>query len=398
MVATFNSTVIHVSMQNTHKSSTTTVRHENTTYYSNKNEEFTVVLQKLETFQLDSNQGGDLTGIRMVSNQSFSVISVSTSSTPRIQHIEEQVVPYHAWGYSFIALPFSSTGVRKESNSFKITAAYNDTKVETWTAVGDLSMEEYVLESGKSLEVGLNESQEYLCIVSNKPISVLQYHCTYYSNSIDSICQPYLLTIPSLEQLHTEYIFSVAGESTNTYGSQIHLVINSSLFQGLLINGSSIESYPQTEIASNNIPVAVNGHNTNFTAIKLVLPPGTHNISHIITGAPFSAVSQASPLGMRMMAMDSGGKISEYNKQVFSSTYNIKASGNEQEIFVSDTNKIELMETSATNDGGSGSLPANVIAVIVTLTSAVFFVIVCILGFVVTETVCRRTSNKIFPS
>ena len=127
--------------------------------------------------------------------------------------------------------------------------------------------------------------------------------------------------------------------------------------------------------------------------MKLYIPStgGYHNITHVDSSTPFSAISHSSPIGMSMADLSMLNNYDNTNNEAELPPYNIEPLSE-----IVGVDNIQLMETTSENDG-SGTLPGNVIAVIVTLTSAIFFVIVCILGFVLTETVCRRDGSKVAP-
>ena len=371
-------------------------------------EAFKLQLQAFETVLLESQS--DMSGVKITSNKSFAIITGSSRKSSsnssgfngldnsanytvfqHTGHVEEQMIPSNAWGTSFIALPFS--GNITHPDTFKVTASCDNSTVVMKSRQQHLV---YTLQAGESVVAVLNDTdRDFISITSNQPVSVLQYYCSVKLNqqslnqsrseSSDSStthtssCDPYLVTIPPLEQQKDEYVFSTPSDDNTTHA--ITVVINSTTAEGLLIDNQPHSDYQDN---SSLFSVSIDGYDTNFTAMRLYIRPGYHNISHTEKGTPFSAISHAAPLGMRLGDLTGSADVFP--------VYNLGPSPSS----TTEQSQENGVDVSSDNEDSEG-LPANVIAIIVTLTSAIFFVVVCILGFVLAETVCRRGNGKVAP-
>ena len=387
IVGVTNNTVIAIEIPPSNLNRTIVIEYNNQQFRNN--DSFTVTLNAYETLQLKSVD--DICGLKMTSNDaSFGVISGSTympsSATPATDtmriygHIEEQAIPISAWGTHFIAVPFNHQN-GSGGDVFKIVALHENTSIDITTDCGSTVV---ALQSCQAVDVDHTDHllpSSYVAITSSHPVAVLQYYCSSVS-ATSSSCDQYLVTIPSLEQEETEYIFSSADDTPE----MITLVMNSAHAHGLVIDGTSVDAS-----ADDVMMLSINqaSANANYTAFRLPMRSGNHNITNMNRDASLSAISQSSPIGLKLdVAVVTADGYDVSSNDAYTVAYESGESGGGDD--------------DSSQDSDSAPLAPDVIAIIVTLVSAVFFVIVVIVGFVLSETVCKdggpcRGGGKVAP-
>ena len=145
------------------------------------------------------------------------------------------------------------------------------------------------------------------------------------------------------------------------------MVITSNLTDGVLLDGKGIldsANISDSGVLPNWTVIDTNS-NKNYSAIQFSVDGGLHNLSHHFSNAFFVATSYGYPLGMRLLDLPSVRNDIQY---------------------------IIDKKPQSSNEGTSeedNTITSFTIAVIVSLCSGVFFVIVCIVGFIIAEFVCN---------
>ena len=270
-----------------------------------------------------------------------------------------------------------------------ISASQNETGVKVKKRGG---CEQFNLSESEHAEVNVSHN-DFINIEASKPVMVLQYLITQISPS-RSRADSFMLLVPPMEQREHQYVFS----TVDTMGRQnVNLVISAAMRNGLLLDGELIVN------ASSHL-ILIEGFHANYSAVRLSVNGGRHNLSHYSQGALFAAMSYGYPLGMRMQdlaALEESQKSSTPHRRA-TSTLSVqkplKTTPAPATVKII-TNKAAVNRDKGINEAmaqpnsytsADQSISPTVIAVIVSLSAAVFFVIVCIVGFLVAEFVCRR--------
>ena len=203
-----------------------------------------------------------------------------------------------------------------------------------------------------------------------------------------------------MEQRENHYLFS----TLNAAGKQsVNLVITSSERDGVLLDGEAILSAANKSsseaVPSLNWTVIDTGSDVNYSAIQFSVDGGVHNLSHHYANALFAATSYGYPLGMRLLDLPSVADAVTYEIHTQNGTVTLY-NGSVDLDGPPESNK-KFPHKNYDNNSDEG-ISASVIAVIVSLCSGVFFVIACIVGFIVAEFLCNRenspfSSSKVTP-
>lgn len=277
-------------------------------------------------------------------------------------------------------------------------ACNNETSVEVRSK---LTTSTFRLSESQHAEFNLT-GEDFISIEANKPVLVLQFLTVEEQNN-NTHCDSFMLLVPPMEQREGQYIFStveIDGPQT------VNLVITSSMREGLLLDGEPIFNTSSHWISIES--------SANYSAIQLAVNGGFHNLSHYSADALFAAMCYGYPLGMGLKDLPSTSFESN-------SSDTVPSHHPESTDFI--TEKMEYITTThvpiihyEVHEDSKGSpveihqhyihprsrgVSHTMIAVIVSLCSAIFFVIACILGFLVAECVCRRDetfrSAKVVP-
>lgn len=232
-----------------------------------------------------------------------------------------------------------------------------------------------------------------------------------------------MLLVPPIAERRHRYVFSTIDER---HVQGVNLVVADALQEGLLLDGELIHN------TSKNI-ILIEGFHTNYSAVKLSVKGGRHNLSHQSKESHFAAVSYGYSLGMRQKDFPASAAAAAASapaspqekfqqKQLFTADQTVR----HRPVLLPATVALKTLpkSTSAptskpalvtpkviTSDTGAGvvnqaaaqprsypdyiagdgsGIPPAVLAVIISLSAAVFFVIVCIVGFIIAEYACRR--------
>ena len=275
-----------------------------------------------------------------------------------------------------------------------ISAQQNATKVKVKKKLENM---EYNLNKSRHAQVNVSK-QDYISIEADKPVLVLQYLVTHVIQGDCGVdCGSSMLMVPPMEQGNHQYLFS----TTNSAGKQnVNLVITSSLRDGLLLDGKDILSFVNLSSAE-PIPnwTVIDSHsNVNYSAIQVSLNPGLHNLSHPSSNGLFAATSNGHPLGMKLLDLPSLSDSVRYQTvtesvhiaQEGKSLHDSKALPTAKVEHSKSHDEINKAFLPPPQDIISQGLSPAVIAVIISLSTAVFFVIACIVGFIVVEFTCHN--------
>lgn len=307
---------------------------------------------------------------------------------------------------------------------YLLAAQSNATQVEIKQAT---STNNITLEEGQHTEINVSR-QDYLAIHATQPVLVVHYLMTSPENALSlsqhhKPCNSYMLIVPSVEHEADSYMISSTGALSN---QSLNIMVLSALRNGLLLNGEPISDdhiMKQSE---------VEGHKGSYTALKVYLPDGVHNMTHESKGT-FRATSHgqayslpevdivtklhtehmpsytvANPLRTTLVPTDNpdyehkdtaavptGGSESTHRHKVLT----LDKSKHENEVL----EKMEVIRVKSDkilNEAvrsrhtavisETGTISPAVLAVLISLAAAVAAVVVCILGFLVAELPCRR--------
>lgn len=262
-----------------------------------------------------------------------------------------------------------------------VAASQNCTKVRVKKSRTSYTVD---LQAGGFAEVNVSRD-DYISVLSSKPVLLLQYVVAELRD--DVMCDSFMLLVPPMEQRQHEYLFSTMREQTKN----INLVITADMVNGLLLDGKRL-SYNDTHW------VEIQGEDANYSAIQLSVNGGRHNLSHDSDHGLFAAMSYGYPLGMRMVELSDTTYEVTYHAGTFDEETYTQARGSKPVL--------QPLEESMTSHGHVGAavreidyenpdagLSPAVLAVIISLSASVFFVIACILGFLVAELMCKGDSG-----
>ena len=269
-------------------------------------------------------------------------------------------------------------------------AKHNDTEVNITKR---FSKDSYHLDESQHKEFNV-EKGDYISIEADKPVLVLQYvvpnviqggggggeDCHHNS------CGSFMLMVPPMEQQEHQYLFSTLNV---TWKQNVNLVISSNLTEGVLLDGEAIlNSGNVTDYKELPSWTVIDTHSEiNYSAIQFSVDGGLHNLSHHYPDAVFAATSSdGHALGMLQKIL--------YEVHVEYSTNNNGTYQLNSEN--ADSDEEDYLKKKYQHRPRDEGLSHSVIAVIVSLCSGIFFVIVCIVGFIIAEFFCNGKEPSIF--
>lgn len=208
---------------------------EGNTY--DENNPIKITLDKFQTYELQSEDFLDLTGIRVSGTKLIAVFSgvrnLQTAQDPfNADYVIEQMIPLHSWGTRFGIVPFPDG----EDGYF---VNYVTREPDTVVVInGDV----YEVENAGSFQArGLPFSKgDYVGIESSKPILVGQILASQRS---DRDGAPAFLMVPPTQQFKTDYYFAVPEASDGSYDVFLMLVINEGQESGLRLDDESLDEF-----------------------------------------------------------------------------------------------------------------------------------------------------------
>ena len=321
---------------------------------------------------------------------------------------------------------------------FLISAQHNNTVVNVKTKKAN-NTEVHRLNASQHKQINVSR-EEYFSVDADKPVSVVQYLVTHVvqgecvaggdggggagvlGGACGSSSSSSLLFVPPMEQREHQYLFSSGGASGGTAGKQkVNLVIATPLREGVILNGMDLFRYihnTSNPIYSNSPPTWIdidgninNSHNSNvsnYSAIQFLVEEGLHKLTHNSTKAEFSAtlnnhhpsaiIPQQSATASSFVTSTTDKSVGYIQDKMFSGngaipppTAKVEKSNTKDEI-----NNAYLAKSSQTVEKEKEPISHSVIAMIVTLCTAVLLVIICIVGFVFAEFAFHNGEKSLF--
>ncbi len=200
-----------------------------------------IMLNSMETYQI-SNDTTDLTGTRITSSKSVSVLSgVDCTNVPitldYCDHLVEQVPPTVTWGSKFFV---GSLNGRSSNELIRMLSARNATVTVTCSNTVVLVSVFQLMSGGhETFEIPVNT----LCsIESTGPVLVAQYA---YGGFDDDLGDPFMMIIPPTEQYINKHIFQTYQSFHSDLNSQFTIYVTSEFYQSsdILINNAAIPGW-----------------------------------------------------------------------------------------------------------------------------------------------------------
>ena len=291
-----------------------------------------------------------------------------------------------------------------DSYSFSILADTDKTSVLVHKRK---SRSSYFLSAGDHADVVVSK-RDFIAITSNFPILVIQY--TTLRNGYATNQNYYMTTVPPLERCSRDHLYPAFRYQADP-GSSLYVIIPTSQKDGVLFNNKSLSEQSNT-FPTKSTEIIVPGY--NFTAIRVTVHhPGVYHISHSSdTDVCMCVTARGFPVDMNMgdiildkkLFTEPSASPLPWPKVLSSSSspahYDVLppvSAHQDQPVVINKaaiSNNLQTRhtwQTQQSNHLGEG-FNATVIAVIVSLATAVFFVVACIVGFVVAEFACGRES------
>lgn len=260
---------------------------ESSQYFVHPGESYTVTLNWLETYQIESLL--DLTGTKIVSNKPLSVFSSHECTdvpggVTACDHLFEQVPPTYTWGRFFFLVP-SDAQYRTAPEWYRIVSSKRATTVRiTCFSVTDsvhaFSYHAYIADVGLFEQFQI-EIDNYCYVSSDKPILVMQYAYGGTSNP-QGRGDPFMMMILPNEQFVTNstiqfyshsffpynYITivvrqedtpsgSILVDGSPTLGDWITLYCDEGVLCGYALRMSVSSNYHAVRHTDSSVPVAV---------------------------------------------------------------------------------------------------------------------------------------------
>ncbi len=251
----------------------------------------------------------------------------------------------------------------------------------------------------RSNETRLNITKEdYISIEADKPVFVLQYVVTHLiqGNCAEDCGVPVVLTVPPMQRKEHQLVFSTSSAAEK---HNVNLVIATPLRDGILLNGSDLLSFINSSISVSDKSPAWNNilSEDSYSAIQFSAPPGLHRITHNSSKAYIAATSVPNfqdttnkvSSDAQELTSDKNSQFPKQNTAVPTVTFE-KAKSHDE------INNAYLDKTE-TDSSSSEEISPSVIAVLISLCSAVLFVIICIAGFVFAEFAFHNGERSLFP-
>ena len=327
--------------------------------------------------------------------------------------------------------------------SLLIPAQHNNTAVTVKKKKSDIT-EVHRLNASQHKQINVSP-EDYFSVDADKPVSVVQYLVTHVvqgdcvghggGGTCSSSSSSSLLFVPPMEQREHQYLFSAGGGGIAGGGKQnVNLVIATPLREGVILNGVDLFSYihnTSNPAYSNSLPSWIdidnnsnnNGSSSNsnvsssYSAIQFLIEEGLHKLTHNSTKAEFSATlnrhhdqSQSAIISSHSTTSsasfvetgDAADKVVGYiQDQILSGngaippnpTAKVEKSNTKDEI-----NNAYLAKSQTVKKEEEEPISHSVIAMIVTLCTAVLLVIICIGGFVFAEFAFHNGEKSLFKS
>ncbi len=245
------------------------------------NEEFSVTLQKGESYQVRSTLNGnqrDLSGSRITSRdcKPIAVFNGNTLTTiPNLEsgydHIFEQAMPLRSWGKKFVVTQSSS----RRRDFVKVTSSANGNIIKK------NGIEIATLQAYESYSFELNSDDKSCYIETTTPSAVYLYNTTSSDDLENSHNgDPSMLWISPVEQRMAEVTFTTFSGDEMSSSSIDHQYVN------IIVASEDINNvvFDNTPIPSSQFET-VNG-NVEYSFVRKEI---SHNVHHIVCPNGFNA-------------------------------------------------------------------------------------------------------------
>ena len=178
----------------------------------------TVTIHRFQTFYLQA-RGRDISGTRIIANKPISVFSghecanVPLASEP-CDVLIEQLHPTYMWGTEAVTVPLRT----RSGDILKVFASQDSTAVNvtyTGTNSGIISSDSFTIDRNGYRELGgastaaTGAISDFALLQSDKPIAVFQFSRSFSTDN-NVVSDPFMLSIPSLEQYRDSYAVAPA--------------------------------------------------------------------------------------------------------------------------------------------------------------------------------------------
>ena len=225
-----------------------------------KNDTLKISLDEGETFLLKAADGGNLSGMRVVSNgHPFAVFQGTgcanvPSTCYACDHLYEQTLPLKMWDQKYVIAP---TAKHTNGDRAIVTANFDGTEV---TLDGETLC---TLDAGKSKEFEVSSSTSHL-LESTLPVTV----CLYVKGAscADGVGDPAAVIIPPVSQGLNRVRFQAIGTERTKY-HYVNIIVpteakDSMMLNDTLVNGTYIDL------------------DCGYSTIQLAVDTGTHTLSN----------------------------------------------------------------------------------------------------------------------
>ncbi len=284
----------------------------------------------------------------------------------------------------------------------------------------------YTLHRARPADLSLS-TEDHVSIRADRPVQVIQYVLTHFIQDTGCDGGPactgaataalntsaLVLSVPPLHGKQQQYLFSTPTAAGRQ--SVVNLVIATPLRDGVLLNGSDLVTYINASRAAGTTqPVwrVLNSDVTsdaasqtagNLSTTRFWLPPGLHLITHSNASALdsghvlFSATSV--PHSSGTSRPDTPKEPRPNDTKLKGKIPNNVPEATVEKAKVDDEINNALLTKTGSDASGShqgDEISPSVIAVLISLCSAVLFVIICIVGFVFAEFAFHNGEKSLF--
>ena len=252
---------------------------------------------------LGNNPRIDLSGSYVKSNKPLSVFTGHQCGRispylPFCDHLVEQIPPTVTYGQLFLGVPLNR-GDKTLSQNYAIVVSQDNTLVNfTCSKNGIISKEETKTVNTGGKEVFSSDFDEYCCIESSGPASVIQF--ARGSGNVQSVGDPFMVIVPPVEQYSNRYtvrsidLEAYRGDTPTaiTLTSYINLAFHESFLNSGVITVDGVEQQTDSfsAIRSSSGSIIGYGKSVDITADGFNTD---HNLVNTNSSAPFSALVYA---------------------------------------------------------------------------------------------------------
>jgi hypothetical protein len=218
---------------------------------------FSIVLNEGDVYQVQANNGKDLTGSVIQSSAPVAVFGGNSCAQIPIgynycDHIVEQIPPINTWGNKFITLPLEG---RLHGDTWRFLSSQDSTDI---TINGNVVA---TLDFADFYETILEEPAY---VTTSNPVLVMQYsNGDNWDTEISANGDPFMMLIPPVEQFMTQYTFATPSQVFDQ--NYLSVTIQSKGVSSILLDGQPVdttlfEPIGQTGYSGAGIPIDFGSH------------------------------------------------------------------------------------------------------------------------------------------